>query len=433
MDPTNPLERELATPETTLVVSGGTPLSGEVAVAGAKNSALKLMAAALMADGRSTIRNVPDILDVAMMAELLWVLGAVVERTDGELVIDPGPGLADEAPYELVQKMRASVIVLGPLVARLGKAHVAMPGGCNIGSRKVDLHLRGLEQLGARIEVEHGVISAHAPEGGLRGTHVVLDFPSVGATENLLMAAVLARGRTIIENAAREPEIVDLAKCLAEMGADVTGAGTTEITIEGVERLTPMDHTVVGDRIECGTYLVAGAVTGGRVTVTGVDPMNLEMVIAKLSQAGAKVTCIDDRITVERARPLVGVDIATLPFPGFPTDMQAQFMAMLATAEGVSTLTENVFENRFIVADELARMGADIRIEGHHAVVKGVPRLSGAPVHAPDLRAGAGLVCAALGADGDTVISGVHHIDRGYERLEDKLKGLGAHIERAVG
>lgn len=422
-----------ATGETTFVVSGGTPLSGGVAVAGAKNSALKLMAAALMADGRSTIRNVPDILDVAMMGELLWVLGAVVERADSKLVVDPGSQLSDEAPYELVQKMRASVIVLGPLVARLGSARVAMPGGCNIGSRKVDLHLRGLEQLGARIEVEHGVIAAHAPEGGLKGAHVVLDFPSVGATENLLMAAVLARGRTIIENAAREPEIVDLARCLSEMGADVSGAGTTEITIEGVERLAPMDHTVVGDRIECGTYLVAGAVTGGRVTVTGVDPMHLEMVIAKLSQAGAKVTSEDGRITVERSRPLEGVDIATLPFPGFPTDMQAQFMAMLATAEGVSTLTENVFENRFIVADELARMGADIRIEGHHAVVKGVPRLSGAPVHAPDLRAGAGLVCAALGADGDTVISGVHHIDRGYERLEEKLKGLGAHIERVVG
>lgn len=416
----------------TLRVVGGKPLSGKVEVAGAKNSALKLMAAALMAEGSSVIRNVPDIHDVSTMADLLQLIGATVERRDHELVITPGPELADEAPYEVVSKMRASVIVLGPLVARLGKAHVAMPGGCNIGSRKVDLHLGGLERLGARIEVAHGVIAAHAPDGGLKGAHVILDFPSVGATENLLMAAALARGRTVIENAAREPEIADLAACLVRMGAHIEGAGSTEIVVEGVDELTPIDHAVVGDRIECGTYLAAVAVAGGEVTVSGVDPVHLEMVISKLGRTGVRVTCEDDRITAYRepGTRLRGADIATLPFPGFPTDMQPQFMALLSTADGVSTITENVFENRFIMADELGRMGADIRIEGHHAVVRGVPRLSGAPVHASDLRAGAALVCAALGADGETVISGVGHIDRGYERIEERLAALGADIAR---
>lgn len=416
--------------EPALLIEGGPRLSGRVRVSGAKNSALKLMAAALMADGSSIIRNVPDIQDVATMAELLGLIGASVERHDHRLVVTPGSRLADEAPYELVNKMRASVIVLGPLVARLGSAHVAMPGGCNIGSRKVDLHLAGLERLGARIEVDHGVISAHAPDGGLVGAHVILDFPSVGATENLLMAAVLARGRSVIENAAREPEIQDLAACLSGMGAHIEGAGTTEIVIEGVDSLAPADHEVIGDRIECGTFLAAGAVTGGEVTVVGVAPIHLEMVIAKLTQAGLKVTCEDDGITVASRSRVGGVDIATLPFPGFPTDMQPQFMTLMATADGVSTITENVFENRFIMADELGRMGADIRIEGHHAVVRGVPRLSGAPVHAPDLRAGAGLVCAALAADGETAIFGVEHIDRGYEGLEAKLRALGAHIDR---
>jgi UDP-N-acetylglucosamine 1-carboxyvinyltransferase len=413
-----------------IVVSGGTVLSGEVRVSGAKNSALKLMAAALMSDGASRIRNVPDILDVATMAELLELIGAHVERRDHELVITPGADLSDEAPYELVNKMRASVIVLGPLVARLGSARVAMPGGCNIGSRKVDLHLAGLERFGVKVEVRHGVITATAPDGGLTGAHVMLDFPSVGATENLLMAAVLAHGRTVIENAAREPEIQDLAACLSGMGAHIQGAGTTEVVVEGVDKLHAADHSVIGDRIECGSYLVAGAVSGGQVTVTGVDPMHLEMVLTKLEQAGARIRCEGDRTEVSGEGRLHGLDIATLPFPGFPTDMQPQFMALLSTADGVTTITENVFENRFILADELVRMGADIRIEGHHAVVKGVQRLSGAPVHAPDLRAGAALVCAALGAEGETVISGVEHIDRGYEGLEDKLRSLGARIDR---
>lgn len=417
----------------TFRVTGGKPLSGEVRAVGAKNSALKLMAAALMADGTSVIRNVPDIIDVSTMVELLELIGADVKRTDRVLSITPGPRLSDEAPYELVNKMRASVVVLGPLLARLGQAHVAMPGGCNIGSRKVDLHLAGLERFGARISVDHGVIAAHAPDGGLRGAYVILDFPSVGATENLLMAAVLAKGRTVIENAAREPEIQDLAACLTSMGAHIEGAGTTEIVIEGVERLAPIDHMVLGDRIECGTYLTAAACAGGEVTVTGVNPLHLEMVIAKLEQAGVEVACEDDRITVGARGRVRCVDIATLPFPGFPTDMQPQFMALMAMADGVSTITENVFENRFIAADELGRMGADIRIEGHHAVVRGVPRLSAAPVHAPDLRAGAALVCAALAADGETVISGVGHIDRGYERIEERLSALGADIVREVG
>jgi UDP-N-acetylglucosamine 1-carboxyvinyltransferase len=425
-----PESGDLELTEANLIVSGGVPLSGEVRVSGAKNSALKLMAAALMCDGPSRIRNVPDILDVSTMAELLELIGAHVERRDHELVITPGTSLSDEAPYEVVNKMRASVIVLGPLVARLGRARVAMPGGCNIGSRKVDLHLAGLERFGVRIEVRHGVITAYAPDGGLRGAHVILDFPSVGATENLLMAAVVARGRTLIENAAREPEIQDLAACLRGMGASIQGDGTTEIVIEGVERLSGADHKVIGDRIECGSYLVAGAVTGGDVVVSGVDSEHLEMVLSKLTQAGVSVRTDGERIEVLGGRRPHGLDIATLPFPGFPTDMQPQFMALLSTSDGVSTITENVFENRFILADELGRMGADIRIEGHHAVVKGVSRLSGAPVHAPDLRAGAALVCAALAADGDTVISGVGHIDRGYEGLENKLRALGARIER---
>ncbi len=403
-------------------------MAGEVVVAGAKNSALKLAAAALLAPGRSRITNVPDISDVATMADVVAGLGAVVEREDHALVIDATELTSYEAPYEVVSRMRASIAVLGPLVARLGRARVAMPGGCAIGSRKVDMHISGLQALGVRFAFEHGNIEATAPDG-LHGATVTLEFPSVGATENLLMAAVLARGTTVIENAAREPEIADLAAFLGALGARIEGAGTPTITVTGVESLTPADHRVVGDRIEAGTFLVAGALTGGPVTVRGVDSAHMEMVLVKLEQAGCHIETEPEAITVLREGPILPADIQTLPYPGFPTDMQAQFMALMALAEGSCVITENVFENRFMFADEIVRMGADIRIEGHHALVKGVDSLSGAPVRCPDLRAGAALVLAGLAAEGETEVMETTHIERGYERFVDKLAALGADIE----
>ena len=413
-----------------IIVRGGRDLSGEVRVEGAKNSALKLMAAALLAPGTSIITNVPQITDVDLMAEVLLRLGARVTRTHHALEIDTTDVDSFEAPYELVAQMRASISVLGPLIARFGQARVAMPGGCNIGSRKIDMHIRGLERLGVEMITGHGYIDAHAPEGGMKGADVVLDFPSVGATENLLTTAAVARGVTTIENAAREPEIVDLVDFLNGMGARITGGGTPTITVEGVEKLHPVTHRVVGDRIEAGTFIVAGAITGGPVTVRGFDPDHLGIVLAKLRDAGCSITVLEDGVTVERRDGVRPVDIQTLPFPGFPTDMQAQFMALMATAPGNSVITENVFENRFMFADELGRMGADIRIEGHHALVKGVRQLSGAPVKSPDLRGGAALVLAALWADGETSVGEIGHIDRGYERFVEKLASLGADIER---
>ncbi len=411
-----------------IIVRGGRPLEGTVQVEGAKNSALKLMAAALLAPGASTIENVPDIADVVLMSDVVSGLGAVVSRFGRELSVDATSLTSHEAPYELVARMRASVVVLGPLVGRFGRARVAMPGGCNIGSRKVDMHIRGLEELGVHIELGHGYIEAEAD--GLSGAHVLLDFPSVGATENLLMASVLAEGTTIIENAAREPEIQDLAAFLTAMGAQVSGAGTTTIEVEGVPELHPARHRVVGDRIEAGTFLLAGALCGGPVTVSGADPAHMEMVLSKLGQTGSDVQAGDGAITIRREGPIRSVSIQTLPYPGFPTDMQPQFMTLMAIAEGGSVVTENVFENRFMFADELSRMGADIRIEGHHALINGVGQLSGAPVRCPDLRAGAGLVLAGLVADGETTVSDAHHIDRGYEDLVGKLASLGADIRR---
>jgi len=410
-------------------VNGGLPLSGQLAVEGAKNSALKLMAASLLATGVTSIRNVPDISDVTIMGKVLAGLGAAVTRTEHELVIDTTGVDSFEAPYEMVSKMRASVVVLGPLIARYSQAKVSMPGGCAIGSRKIDMHVRGLEALGAKVTYDHGFIHATAP-AGLRGAPVVLDFPSVGATENLMMAAVLANGLTTIENAAREPEIVDLADFLCSMGASIQGAGSGEITIEGVEKLQPSrGHVVIGDRIEAGTYLMAGALARGPVRVRGFDPLHLEMVLFKLRQAGCLIETHDDGVTItgpeERPR---AVDIQTLPHPGFPTDMQAQIMTLMAVAEGSCVITENVYENRFMFADELARMGADIRIEGHHALVRGVKSLSGAPVCSPDLRGGAALVLAGLVADGVTTVTDIHHIERGYERFVEKLSALGADI-----
>ena len=413
-----------------IIVRGGRALSGEVRVEGAKNSALKLMAASILASGLTRISNVPDIADVAVMVEVLVGLGASVSREDHSLAIDTTNVASVETPYELVARMRASTAVLGPLVARCGEARVAMPGGCNIGSRKIDMHIKGLEQLGVEINLGHGFIHAVAPPGGLHGADVALEFPSVGATENLLTASVLAKGTTTVQNAAREPEIVDLAEFLIAMGANIQGAGTSTLVIEGVETLHPVDHRTVGDRIEAGTFLIGAALDSGPVTVSGFDARHLDLVLAKLREAGCVVDMHPDGVTVRREGPLRGVDVQTLPYPGFPTDLQAQWMALMSIAEGGSIITENVFENRFMFADELGRMGADIRIEGHHALVKGVGQLSGAPVRAPDLRGGAALVLAGLVADGETVVSDVHHIDRGYERFVAKLTALGADVRR---
>ena len=411
-----------------ILVTGGNSLAGSVTVSGAKNSGLKLMAAALLAPGVTTISNMPDIADVETMSEVIGGLGAKVSRDGDKLVIDATNIDSFEAPYEMVAKMRASIIVLGPLLGRLGRARVAMPGGCNIGSRKIDLHLRGLAQLGVEITSGHGFIEAAAPYG-MRGATIILDFPSVGATENLLMAGAAAKGTTVIENAAREPEIQDLIAMLNSMGAKIEGSGTSTVIIEGVSSFHPTTHAVVGDRIEAGTFLAAGALCGGPVTVNGVNPEHLELVLAKIRAAGAEVTTGPDSVTVSRTTPLHAVDVATLPYPGFPTDMQPQFMTLMAVAEGTCVITENVFESRFMFADEVGRMGADIAIEGHRALVKGVRGLSGAPVKSPDLRGGAALVLAGLIADGQTVVGDIHHILRGYEAFVPKLAALGANVE----
>lgn len=419
--------------EEIILVKGNGTLAGEVRVSGAKNSALKLIAASLLGQGTCVIRNVPDISDIRIMSEVLRQLGAPVEREGHTLTIDTSSVERFETPYELVSKMRASISILGPLVGRFGKAHVAMPGGCQIGARKIDMHLKGLEALGVEFVTEHGFLKATTPRG-LHGAHVVLDFPSVGATENLLMAAVTAEGATQIENAAREPEIVDLATMLNEMGARVSGAGSSLIEIEGValSSMYPCEHATCGDRIEAGTFLVGGALTGGPVTVRGVDPSFLRMALMKLELMGCDVEQGSDWVTVSRTRPLSPVDIQTLPHPGFPTDLQAQFMLLAARAEGASVITENVFENRFMFASELMRMGADIVIEDHHALVRGVDRLQGAPVTSTDLRAGAALVLAGVVAEGETRVRKVAHIDRGYEDYVGKLRSLGVDVQRVV-
>jgi UDP-N-acetylglucosamine 1-carboxyvinyltransferase len=410
------------------VIRGGRRLAGEVTLAGAKNSVLKLMAASLLADEPSTILRVPRIADVFTMADMLRALGTGVEFADGALRIDPSGELSGCAPYELVRTMRASIIVMGPLVARLGRATIAMPGGCNIGPRRIDFHIRGLQRLGATIEIEHGFIEVRAD--GLRGAVVPLDYPSVGATENLLMAATAARGTTVIENAAREPEIVDLAKFLMSMGARIDGAGTSAIHIEGGHPLHGATHEVIADRIEAGTFLAAAAVTGGDVTVRGLSPLYLELFLNKMRALGVRVDEADRGIRAIAAGPLSPVDVSTLPHPGFATDLQAQFMVALTLAGGTSIVTENVFENRFAVVDELNRLGAGIATSGHHAVVAGPRQLTGTVVEAPDLRGGAALVLAGLAAEGVTEVRGVHHVDRGYEEFEAKLAALGADISR---
>ena len=411
-------------------VEGGHALGGTVEVAGAKNSALKLMAATLLAPGVTTLTNVPNISDVHIMGKVLKHLGSTIEVVDEHtLVIDTSNVSTWEAPYELVAKMRASTAVMGPLIGRFGKAVIAMPGGCNIGARKMDLHILGLEALGVQFVNDHGYLHAEAPEG-LKGTTVSLAFPSVGATENLIMAAVRAHGTTVIDNAAREPEIVDLVRMLNEMGARITGGGTPVIEIEGVEELHPVQHRVVGDRIEAGTFLVAGALTGDELEVTGFAPIHLAMVLKKLELMGVQIEQTATGAIVRRTGKILPTDIQTLPFPGFPTDMQAQVLTLAALAQGSSVITENIFENRFMLASELMRMGADIRIEGHHALVRGVDGFSGAQVASPDLRGGAALVLAGLVADGVTDVSAIHHIDRGYENFVEKLRGIGAHVER---
>lgn len=413
-------------------IEGGHPITGEVTVEGAKNSALKLMAATLLAPGVSTLTNVPNIADVHIMGKVLKELGAdIVVRDEHTLVIDTTAIDRWETPYHLVAQMRASTAVLGPLIGRFGQAVVAMPGGCNIGERKIDMHILGLEALGVRFDIEHGDICASTPHG-LSGDTVTLEFASVGATENLMMAAVRAEGTTTIDNAAREPEIVDLANMLNEMGAIVRGAGTPVIEIEGVRELRPVVHEVVGDRIEAGTFVAMAALCGGPVTVRGFDPDHLGLVLKKYDAMGIDIERMERGCIVRRDVPLKPIDIQTLPFPGFPTDMQAQTMCLLALAQGSCIITENVFENRFMFASELKRMGADISIEGHHAIVRGVPRFSGAQVKAPDLRGGAALVMAGLVADGTTTVSDIYHIDRGYERFVEKLAHIGARVERAT-
>ncbi len=410
------------------LINGGIPLAGSVRISGAKNSALKLMAASLLTEEKTVLHNVPLIQDVLTMAEVLRELGAVVTFEDGRVEIDPGAELSHTAPYELVRKMRASIIVMGPLVARLGRARVALPGGCNIGPRKIDFHLNGLEKLGASINVEHGFINVES--AGLTGDIICLDYPSVGATENLMMAAATARGRTVIESAAREPEIIDLAKFLTSMGARISGAGSDTIIIDGVSGLAGAAHTVMPDRIEAGTFMAAAAVTGGDIVIEDLNPLHLEIFISKMRAIGVEVNEFDHKVRCRGGETYHSTDIATLPHPGFPTDLQAPVMVLLSLARGHSIVTENVFENRFVFVDEINRLGADIRTSGHHAVVHGGCRLEGAIVEAPDLRAGAALVLAGLASAGTTEVRRIGHIDRGYENFEQKLRALGADIQR---
>ena len=410
------------------LVTGGARLSGSIPIAGAKNSALKLMAAALLAPGRTVLSNLPRIQDCLTMGEVLQHLGADVAWED-DLAIDASDVLSVEAPYELVSRMRASILVLGPLLARCGRARVAMPGGCNIGSRKIDLHVRGLEKMGARFSSEHGFLEGVAPRG-LSGAIISLDFPSVGATENVMMAAVAARGTTVIENAAREPELSDLAEFLQEMGGRIEGVGTPTIEIEGTGDFHPVRHSVIPDRIEAGTFAIAACVTRGHVLLERARGDHMDLILAKLTELGADVLVTEAGVAIGlRDRPRA-VDFVTLPYPGFPTDLQPQMMALLSVAEGTSIVTENVFESRFMFVDELNRMGADIRTEGHHAVIRGVDHLSAAPVRALDIRAGAAMVIAALCADGVTVVEDMYHVDRGYQDFEAKLLGLGAEVRR---
>jgi UDP-N-acetylglucosamine 1-carboxyvinyltransferase len=412
-----------------IVIRGGAPLHGTVELSGSKNAALPCLMAALLTDQPVMLHNVPRLRDVRTSIDLLGRLGVESRWTgDHDVQLHARAVTSHEAPYELVKTMRASFLVLGPLLARSGRARVSTPGGCAIGARPVNLHIAGIRTLGARIQLRHGYVEAHA--SNLRGARMWLDSPSVGATENILMAAVRARGRTTIENAAREPEVQDLARMLSAMGARISGAGTHVIEIEGVERLGAVEHSVIADRIEAGSLMIAAAVTGGDVVVRGAPLEHLDAVIAKLKETGATVEPVAGGLRVARGTALCPVELRTLPYPGFPTDLQAQMMALLTQAAGTSVITETIFENRFMHALELMRMGADIVMKGPTAVVRGVPRLSGAPVMATDLRASMGLILAGLSAEHSTEISRVYHLDRGYEALDAKLSALGARIER---
>jgi UDP-N-acetylglucosamine 1-carboxyvinyltransferase len=412
------------------VINGGNALRGEIPVNGSKNSALPALAAALLTAEPVTLRRVPHVRDIRTMQRLLVDVGARADIEDGVVRLEASKIVSPEAPYELVKTMRASSLVLGPLVARVGRARVSLPGGCAIGARPINLHIFGMEQLGARIHQSHGYIEAVAPEG-LRGATVHFDRITVTGTEDLMMAAVLAKGETVLRNAAREPEVVDLAELLSKMGAKIEGAGTSTIRIQGVEQLGGAEHTIIPDRIEAGTFMVAGAITGGDVTVTDCNPEHVGALVAKLQQAGADVTQpAADSVRVRASGRLRSVDMTTEEYPGFATDLQAQYMALMTQAEGIAIIVETIFENRFMHAQEMARMGANIRVDGKQAMVAGPRALTGAGVIASDLRASASLVLAALVAKGETVIDRVYHIDRGYEKIEQKLAGAGARIER---
>jgi UDP-N-acetylglucosamine 1-carboxyvinyltransferase len=418
-----------------IVVRPSGALEGTVRVGGAKNSVLKLMAATTLAEGTYTLRNVPRIADVDTMSELLRAMGMSVSRDgDGHTLTIVRPAeIIPEAPYELVERMRASIVVLGPLLAREGRARVALPGGDDFGPRPIDMHVRSLEQLGAVFDQSHGYIEATTERGHLEGTKILLEFPSVGATENALMAAVLAKGTTIVDNAAREPEIADLAAFLNRMGASIDGAGSATITVEGVEPedLGPVDHTVVPDRIEAATLLTAVGVSGGEVTIEGARADHMDMLIQKLGEMGMRVSATTDGLWAMAPDRLTSADVATLPYPGIATDYKPFLVVLLTVADGVGIVTENIFSGRFRYIDELNRMGADIRTDAHHAVIRGKPQLSGAPVRAPDIRAGAALVVAGLRAEGETHVLDAHHVDRGYEDLVGKLAAIGADISRA--
>lgn len=412
-------------------IQGGTALEGQVRITGAKNSVLKLMAAALLAQGTTTLHEVPGILDVSIMAELLRRLGCEVAHDEqaGTVTMQVPQRPGHQADYDLVRRMRASICVLGPLVARLGEADVALPGGDNIGNRGLDMHVGGLQKLGASVVHEHGFIKASAPDG-LVGAQIWLDFPSVGATENILTAAVLAHGTTVIDNAAREPEIVDLCTMLSSMGAKIDGAGTSTLEIQGVDALNPVTHTTVSDRIIAGTFAFAAAMTQGDVTVLNSNPVHLEITLDKLVTAGANVITVENGFRVQASQRLSAVDVVTLPWPGFATDLMPFVVAFNAVACGTAMVTENVFESRFMFVQELARLGADIRTDGHHAVIRGRQRLSGAPVQAHDIRAGAGLILAGLCAEGVTTVSDAYHVDRGYPGFTEQLCALGASVGR---
>jgi UDP-N-acetylglucosamine 1-carboxyvinyltransferase len=410
-------------------IVGGARLIGEVRVSGAKNSALKLMAAALLATGKTTIRNVPDIADIGIMAELLTRLGCTVVREKDWVTIDVPENPGHRADYDLVRKMRASINVLGPLVARIGEAEVALPGGDAIGSRGLDFHIKGLESLGAKAHNEHGYVIATAPNG-LVGAEIFLDFPSVGATENILTAAVLAKGITTIDNAAREPDLVDLGEFLISMGAHIEGLGTPKLTIHGVSVLHPTDHTTIADRIVAGTWAFAAAMTLGDITIHGARPQDLELPLEKLASAGAIITSVENGIRVRMDTRPQSIDVSTLPYPGFPTDLQPMVISLNAIASGDAIVTENVFEGRFMFVNELIRLGAQINVDGHHASISGIPQLSGAPVAATDIRAGAGLVLAGLVSEGTTLVEDAFHIDRGYPNFAEQLRVLGADVTR---